>query len=67
MRDREGRYATYSDERVEAGEALMGYVAVVERVTLDREGQETARETVSENTYEAVPPMIYVGVTDREE
>ena len=65
VRDREGRYATYSDERVEAGEALMGYVAVVERVTLDREGQETARETVSENTYEAVPPMIYVGVTER--
>lgn len=65
VRDREGRYATYSDEHVPVGEALMGYISVVERVTLDRDGQETARETISENVYEAVPPMIYVGVTDR--
>lgn len=67
VRDREGRYATYSDEHVPVSEALAGYAAVVERVTLDMEGQESARETVSENVYEAVPPMIYVGATDRDE
>jgi len=65
VRDREGKYATYSDERVPVGEALAGYAAIVERVTLDKDGQETAREMISENEYEAVPPMIYVGVTER--
>jgi len=65
VRDREGKYATYSDERVPVGEALAGYAAIVERVTLDKDGQETAREMISENVYEAVPPMIYVGVTER--
>jgi len=67
VRDREGKYATYSDQHVPVSKALPGYAAVVERVTLDREGQETAREKISENEYEAVPPMIYVGMTEREE
>ena len=66
VRDREGRYAVYTDERVPAGKALEGVAASVERVTLDKDGNEIARETVSENVYEAVPPMIYVGVTERE-
>ena len=67
VRDREGRYATYSDQHVPVSKALEGYEAIVERVTLDKDGQETAREVISENVYEAVPPMIYVGVTQREE
>lgn len=67
VRDREGRYATYSDQHVPVSEALTGYMSLVERVTLDKEGEEIARETISENVYEAVPPMIYVGVTQREE
>lgn len=67
VRDREGRYATYSDQHVPVSEALAGYEALVERVTMDKNGQETAREVISENVYEAVPPMIYVGVTQREE
>jgi len=67
VRDREGRYATYSDQHVPVSEALAGYEAIVERITLDKDGQETAREVVSENVYEAVPPMIYVGMTQREE
>lgn len=66
VRDREGRYAVYDDERVPVGEALTGYAAGVERVTLDKDGQEIAREVISENVYEAVPPMIYVGVMQRE-
>jgi len=65
VRDREGKYATYTDERVSVDTALEGYAAHVERVALDREGNEIARESISENVYEAVPPMIYVGVTER--
>ena len=67
VRDREGRYATYTDERVPAGQALPGYTAKVERVTLDADGQEISRETISENTYEPQAPMIYVGVQERKE
>lgn len=66
VRDREGKYAKYTDERVPVSEALMGYSAIVERVELDENGQEAARETISQNEYAAVAPMIYVGVTERE-
>ena len=66
VRDREGRYATYSDQHVPVSEALMGYSAIVERVELDENGQEAVRETISQNEYAAVAPMIYVGVTERE-
>lgn len=66
VRDREGKYAKYTDQRVPVSDALEGYQAKVERVTLDTQGQEMAREVVSENAYEAVAPMIYVGVTERE-
>jgi len=66
VRDREGKYATYTDERVPVSEALQGYSADVERVTLNSDGQEIGRETISQDVYEAVAPMIYVGVTERE-
>lgn len=66
VRDREGRYATYTDERVPVGEALAGYAVSVERVTIDKNGLETATEIVSESVYEAVPPTIYVGVRQRD-
>lgn len=66
VRDREGKYATYSDEHVPVGEALMGYHADVERIELDAQGQEVARQSVSQNVYEAVAPMIYVGTAQRE-
>ena len=39
----------------------------VERVTLDENGLEIAAEIVSDSVYEAVPPMIYVGVQQRDE
>ncbi len=66
VRDREGRYATYTDERVPVSEALMGFAASVQRLTLDAQGNEAERETVSESVYEAAAPMIYVGVQERE-
>lgn len=67
LRDRDGKYATYSDERVPVGEAQMGYIAEVNRVALDESGAEIAREIISEDTYEAIPPTVYVGIQDREE
>ena len=65
MRDSEGRYATYTDERVPVGEAQAGYAVTVERVTLDGDGGELARETVGEDCYEPVAATVYVGVTER--
>lgn len=67
VRDREGKYATYTDQRVPVSDALPGYAADVERVTLDKEGNEIAREIVSHSEYEAAAPMIYVGMQEREE
>lgn len=66
VRDREGRYATYTDERVPGGEALPGYTVSVERVTVDAQGLETDAQIVSESVYEAMPPIIYVGVQERD-
>ena len=66
VRDREGKYAKYTDERVPVSDALPGYTASVSRLTLDADGQEISREIISENVYEAAAPMIYVGVTERE-
>ncbi len=66
VRDREGQYATYTDERVPVGKALAGYEVSVERVTLDENGLETAAEIVSDSVYEAVAPTIYVGVQQRD-
>ena len=48
-------------------DALPGYTASVTRVTLDSEGQEISREEISEDVYEPAPPMIYVGMQEREE
>lgn len=65
VRDREGKYATYTDEHVPVSDALPGYIVDVERVTLDSEGHEIASEIVSHSEYEAAPPMIYVGMQER--
>ncbi|MGN0996608.1 MAG: VanW family protein [Candidatus Ventricola sp.] len=67
VRDRDGQYATYIDERVPVSDAQPGYAATVERVTLDADGAELARETISEDTYDATAPVIYVGVNPREQ
>lgn len=67
IRDRDGRYATYDDERVPVGEAQMGYSAVVSRALLDEDGNPAAWEEISRDVYEAIPPTIYVGIQEREE
>ena len=44
----------------------MGYVSAVSLVTIGEDGAELEREIISEDTYESIPPAIYVGVTERE-
>ena len=66
VRDSEGLYATYSDERVPVVDAKPGYIASVVRVTIDADGNEAGRETVSEDEYAPVAQAIYVGVENRE-
>ena len=66
VRDHEGKYAKYDDERVEAGEPKPGYTVVVDRVKRGEEGKEISRETISNETYVPVPPAIYVGVQNRD-
>ena len=61
IRDRDGLYAKYSDERVPVGEAQMGYNAVVTRIA-----ENGGQEEISSNVYEAIPPTIYVGIEDRD-
>jgi len=66
VRDHEGRYARYSDERVPVGKAQPGYQAIVERVEIRENAEVAARKVVSEDTYEAIPPTVYVGIEERE-
>lgn len=64
VRDSEGRYATYEDERVPVGDGLPGISAQVVRV-FSAKGEEISRDTISEDVYEAQPPAIYVGIQKR--
>ena len=65
VRDREGRYAVYSDERVQAGEALPEIVSQTRRIVSDSEGNDLSEELISQDRYEAVPARIYVGAKER--
>lgn len=65
VRDHEGVYAIYDDERVEVGTQKPGYTVLVERIAYYADGSEAARETVTTDEYAAVPPAIYIGVQSR--
>ena len=67
MQDKAGEYAVYSDERVPGSEAQPGYSVVVERVQLGENGEAIAAEIISEDEYEAIGPIIYVGMKDRKQ
>lgn len=66
MQDKTGAYAVYTDERVPGREAQPGYSVIVERVTLDENGEQVSAEVISEDVYEAIAPIIYVGMQERE-
>lgn len=66
IRDREGRYAIYTDERIPVADGEPGYEATVCRVLLSADGEELSRQTLSTDSYAPVAPVVYVGVTERE-
>ena len=59
VRDSEGRYATYSDERIPVGEPMAGYKVTVRLIS------ETDERIVSQDEYDAIPQIIYVGASQR--
>ena len=65
MQDKEGVYATYKDERVPGSDAQPGYSVVVERIAHGDDAGDTPSEVISEDVYEAIAPIIYVGVQER--
>ena len=65
VRDSEGTYATYMDERVAVGTGMPGYDVVVERIAMDKNGAQLSCETISQHVYEPIAPTVYVGVQVR--
>lgn len=65
VRDSEGTYATYMDERVAVGTGMPGYGVVVERIAMDKNGAQLSCETISQHVYEPIAPTVYVGVQVR--
>ena len=59
VRDSEERYATYSDEWIPVGEPLPGYRVTVRLIS------ETDEKIVSQDEYDAIPQIIYVGASQR--
>lgn len=64
-RDRDGEYATYTDEQVAVHDGLPGWKATVVRQTLDSEGNVLEEQEITTDSYAPVAPVIYVGVTQR--
>ena len=63
--DKDAQYVVYDDETYQASKGEEGYIVDVYRVTLDRNGNEVARDKVYTDTYKAVAPVTYVGVMPR--
>ena len=64
LRDTQGRYATYTDERIPGEEAMPGERTITYRVRTDVSGT-PLRERISEDTYEPMAARIYVGIQER--
>ena len=64
IRDRNGKYVTYTDQRKVISGAKEGYVYRSYRVTYT-DNAETEREYLYTDTYSAQPEKIYVGVKNR--
>ena len=65
VKDKEAQYVVYDDESYQTSEGQEGYIVDVYRVTLDKNGNEVTREKAYTDTYKAVAPVTYVGVTPR--
>ena len=64
--DKEMQYVVYDDEEYVYSKGEDGYIVDVYLVTLDANGLEVSREKKYTDTYKAVAPVTYVGVTPRE-
>ena len=64
--DKEMKYVVYDDEQYQYSKGEDGYVVDVYLVTMDANGLEVSREKKYTDTYKAVAPVTYVGVTPRE-
>ena len=64
-KDKDMKYVVYDDEQHQTSKGQEGYIVDVYRVTLDRNGNEVARDKVYTDTYKAVAPVTYVGVMPR--
>ena len=60
------KYVVYDDEQYVYSKGEDGYVVDVYLVTMDANGLEVSREKKYTDTYKAVAPVTYVGVTPRE-
>lgn len=65
VRDREGRYATYSDERVPNGHALPEITAYTRVIACNLDGETLSEKVITEDHYEAIAARIYVGSKNR--
>ena len=64
--DKEMKYVVYDDEEYVYSKGEDGYIVDVYLVTMDANGLEVSREKKYTDTYKAVAPVTYVGVTPRE-
>ena len=64
-KDKNAQYVVYDDEQYLVSEGQEGYIVDVYRVTMDKNGNEVARDKMYTDTYKAVAPVTYVGITPR--
>ena len=64
--DKNMQYVVYDDEEYVYSKGEDGYVVDVYLVTMDANGLEVSREKKYTDTYKAVAPVTYVGITPRE-
>ncbi|MBP3657241.1 MAG: VanW family protein [Clostridia bacterium] len=64
--DKDATYVVYDDETKQTNKGHEGYVVDVYLVTMDAKGLELSRTLNHTDTYKAVTPVYYVGVTPRE-
>lgn len=64
--DKNAEYVVYDDQTKEISKGHEGHVVDVYLVTMDAKGLEISREKKYTDTYKAMTPKVYVGVTPRE-
>ena len=65
VRDREARYAKYTDDRVPVGRALPEVTARTRLTEEDLDGAILSERILTEDHYDAIPRRIYVGAAER--